>query len=442
MQGQDLAIQLVVEQWATKVHSKEPLPSWRARLDDLESEGPGLMVAIEGLAEVGGSEDQQRLIAWITQEDTAVPVRLACCKSLGKQVHTGLENLATQIATSNAPMRELLVAYLLTEHDSSAARQILLPLLQSSLAPATRLAYDNLARNDLALAYEHANDMLASGDHYVRLSAVNVLHQFDAVEDMRQQAVAIQDENPTMRRTVREHLIEKAQQDPGKFRGAVDEIVSYQLQGGSWQGIEQSILIAVRLEERERCPQLLALLEHTEPDVHIRAAWALQELANSPDIMQAIHEYCQGWTEKLDQGNLIEHKIILRLAYLLEALGRNKYQPAKEMLQLYVPKNSQKMNPITRTSAIWALGRIWEGSQNLELAKQLAQRMLDNDPIAPEADSVQYVSALALGYIGCKESIRPLNTAGPVPPLKLGHAAAWSLSQLGESSFLDSRRER
>ncbi|MCA9133820.1 MAG: HEAT repeat domain-containing protein, partial [Planctomycetales bacterium] len=125
---------------------------------------------------------------------------------------------------------------------------------------------------------------------------------------------------------------------------------------------------------------------------------------------------------------------ILRQSFLFEALGRNEFRPAAEMLKIYVPKNGHKMGDLARASAIWALGKIFRGSQDAGLANQLAQRMHDEDVMDPENELVRYNATLALGWIGAPSSLYQLRAVAYEPPVPLGLAREWAIQQCSGGS--------
>ena len=131
-------------------------------------------------------------------------------------------------------------------------------------------------------------------------------------------------------------------------------------------------------------------------------------------------------------AEIVSAEEIAKTAFLFEAIGRHSFEPAAEMLMLYVPKNAQKMIPLTRASAIYALGYIWQDAANAQLAGLLATRMLDDNPFDPEDRVVRYSSTLALGRIGDPASRAELQKLEVDSGSPLTRASIWSLQQLRE----------
>jgi hypothetical protein len=304
-------------------------------------------------------------------------------------------------------------------------------ILQSAGLPAQRVAYDAIARNFAQLARQRAAEMLTRPDNNLRLKAVEVLNGYDDVESLRIQAAGLEDRNSLVRNTVRENMIRKAELP--QLRPVVDEVITYQLTGKSRQATEQVIMMAVALHEPDRCPQLLSLLEYPQMETTVYAAWALQELAQTPQVTEEIFKFSQSTTQRLKDEAGVSALEIIRQSFLFEALGRNLYQPATESLKLYIPKNGQKMGSLSRASAIWALGKILRNSQDEGMARQLAERMHDEDLVNPEFEVVRYNATVALGWIGGPVSLDQLRRVPYQPPTQLGLSCKWALEQLQSS---------
>ncbi|MEO8272125.1 MAG: hypothetical protein ABI557_20615, partial [Aureliella sp.] len=243
---------------------------------------------------------------------------------------------------------------------------------------------------------------------------------------LRQQAARISDKNYQLRVRVRENLLRKAQ--IADLRPVVDEIIDQQLSSDDYRGLEQAILLSVALHEAERCPTYLKLLEFPRLETSLIAAWALQELAQTPELMAGILAHTLPLTERLVKRERTEFPEHLRLAFLFETMGRNRYQPALDSLKLFIPKE-HSMGDICRASAIWAVGKIIEGSQDAGVAQALAERMMDFDPTNPEDRLVQFNSIVGLGWIKAPDSlekIKGLRKTGGVQDL----AAEWAKLQL------------
>ncbi len=407
------------------------LENWRKRLRADTALGPDLLTAIEGVGATGDKQDQESLQTLLRDDRFPSAMKIVIARALAHVSPAGLESLAQDVLAADLEHRELVAAELLSRHTTDTARDILAGLVKADSLPAQQAAYGAIAENFPELAREQAGEMLSRPDNNLRLKAVEVLNRFDDAESLRLQAVGIADRNSLVRNTVRENLLRKAELP--ELRGEVDEVISFQLEGKTHEGANQAILMAVALREPERCPQLLVLLEHPHLDTTVFAAWALQELAETPEVAERIFELTQPTTQRLIDGKGVTSAEIYRQAFLFEALGRNVYQPAAEALRIYIPKDSHRMGDLARASAIWALGKILQGSQDEGLTQKLAQRMHDESLDDPEFDIVRYNSTIAIGWIGAPSGLDELQRVQYIPPSPLGTSAKWAMEQFKSS---------
>ncbi|MEZ6148804.1 MAG: hypothetical protein R3C09_01670 [Pirellulaceae bacterium] len=404
------------------------LDSWRTRLLDPSSSQSDLLLAIEGVGATGSAQDRPALEALLRSDRHQTPLKISIARALGSVATADLESLANDILAAEMEHRELLVAELLSRHTSPAARGHLRSIVDSSHQPARTVAYTAISRNYAELARELAPQMLEQNDNNLRAQAVAVLDQYDDAVSLRYQAARIADRNYELRVSVRENLLRKTRIP--ELRIVVDEVIDEQLDSDVYQGIEQAILLSVALREAERCPTYLKLLEFPRPETSLIAAWALQELAQTPELMEGILTHTRFLTDRLIKKEPTYRPEHLRQAFLFEAMGRNRYQPAVEMLKLYIDKHHW-MGDFCRASAIWALGKILEDSQDADVAQALAERMLDMDPENPEDPLVQFNSTVALGWIKAPQSLEKLR-AVPAVLGAHGQAAQWAQQQFAK----------
>ncbi len=426
----DSATRPVVERALIAWHSPVALEVWRGRLSQADASLADLRLAIEGVAACGNSQDRPALEALLRSDRMPTPMQALIAHALGELVNSGLEELALQVMASDVPHRQLLTAELMSSHTSSAAQALLQSIVDSDHDPARNVAYAAIAQNYPQLARELAPTMLQQADNNLRSRAIEELDRHGDSESLRIQAQAISDRNYELRVTVRKHLERKA--EIPELLTVVNAVIDQQFTEGIPRGIEQALQLAVALEHRERCPQYVKLLEHPSPEVALLAAWALQEFADQPELMAAMLAHVQPLTERLsarEQTIFPEH---LRQAFLFESFGRNRYQPALEILKRYIPKQHY-MGDFNRASAIWALGKILEGTKDEVVAKDLIERMLDTSNTDPEDPLVQFSATVAIGWIdapGSLEKVKQLRDKSASP---LGTAGHWAQQQLQAS---------
>lgn len=428
--GDDSIARKTIEPWLVRWGSDVALQAWRERIAKEGGLPHEMIVALRGIGATGDTSDRPGLEALIRQPTSLLTVRFAAAEALGKLVDSGLEELSQDVLHSPWAQRELIAARLLAGHSSAKSEETLVELTRCNNTAAQTCAFQIIAANFPERARKLIEPMLVHSDSQTRLIGVHVLDQFDDEASLNQQALVLSDPIPRVRRAVRENLERKARDE--KLRSTVDEIAMHYLRGEAWQGTEQAILLVVALDDARRAPILAQLLEHPKPEIFVRAAWGLQALELQPEVLEQIVAHCQVATGRLENQEVLTFEEIVRIAFCFEAIGRHAYQPADEMLQKYVPKNDHLMRDLTRTSAIYALGHIWEDRPNPALTKELGRRLLDNNPLDPEAITVQYVSAIAMGRIGDRAAMKDLTRAEQYEPTM--RACDWAIERLGGKS--------
>jgi HEAT repeat protein len=428
----DSLLRQIVEPCLVQWQSPAALSVWRKRLRDDRTIITQTVIAMEGLGLLGESSDRPALESSLLSERSRWPVRLAAARALGRLLDSELESLAEEVWNSSLDRRGLLAASLLVEHRSEPAIGLLLEIIERGSPPAQIASYRALDAVDHQRAVELAEELLQHPDDTMRLAVIDVLNAEEGAESLNLQATALSDSIPRVRRVVRQNLRDKASQ--AELGNVVDEIIDHFLTGDRVEGIEQSVLLVSELQQHRRASVLAELLDHPDANVSVRAAWALQTLELEEEMLARVHQRLIRLTEDFASKEAVSDEQRVQGTFLIDALGRHAYRPADAMLRRYIPKGGEILSPHPRAAAIYALGKIWEGSEDVELADRLAERMLDDDPMNPEDDTVKYASAVALGRIGAPASAQPLRQVPEPPPVPRAVAAAWSLQQLAEST--------
>jgi len=403
----------------------------RQRLTRFAPPWSEVQLAIENIA-VGGKPTDRELLEGILHADAATPpIRLAAARALGQVVNEGLEPLSRKLLDSNLPVRELLAATLLSEHNSIATQGLLLNIIQQGPGEAIRAALATLIRLDLPAAQEQAERLSSHPDSGVRLLAIQVMSGLQNETSLNLLVTSLADATPSIRSLARLSL--KAMASDSQWQGMIAESLQQMLRSDSPAGIEQAILLSVELNQVESCGQLIELLEHPSPSVSVTAAWGLQELTVPPELLDRLLAYASTWSDRMhgrraDQP--VETVDFVRLSYAFERLGRSQYAPAMPVLSEFVAKQSPQMEPTVRASAIWAMGKIDAQSGNPELAKQFLTRLLDNEIGNEENELVKFASALALGNLATLELRDAVLGASESRERKVWQACAWAANEI------------
>ena len=425
------AIERRLVQWKSSIALKD----WRQRLTDPSVKPTNLATALQGLAVVGDVDDRTALLATIRSSHTSVANKYLAAVALGAHVDDGLNEFAQQVMDSNLDQRYLIAANLLKRHSGSNTETQFKRILLDGPVSAKVVVYRWISESMLTVARELARQMTTQPDDALRTMAVQVLNRHSDDDSLRIQGTLLNDRHPEVRNLVAENVLEKATQGQ---RAVVDELVVHHLNSEEWTGIGTAIILAVRLKDGSQCNAFLRLLDHPRPEVNMLAGWALMELGNETEILASMLVHAEKMTAESKSSSYVSSDSSatdqIRLSYLHEGFGKNHYQPASEMLLKFIPKTGHRFGIVSRASAIWALGKLNKGKDNMELRSSLYKRISDLDPRHPEDYLVRFACNLALGEMAHPDSVATIERYRQDLPSAIGYAASWALSQIEKAS--------
>lgn len=428
----DPGVAPLVESYLIRWKSTVSLDHWRKILADSQSSQADIERALDGLAQVGQEQDRQLCMQVLRSDQANSITRLAAARTLGILQPDGLTSLADEILRSEVSDKHMLVASLMAKHRADpAALELMQALMQQGTATSKRLAANSIAESYPDKALSVVGDWVKNPDDEIRLAALKLLLSQPSDSNTRLQASLLADSDSLVRNKARVQLLDLAKNG---FRDQVREHLEENLNGQVWQGIEQAIILAVELQDRERCQRFLELLDHPRPEVNMLAGWALMELANDPGIVQSVVPHAEKLTSQLEQGTVLAKQDIIRLSFLFEVFGRNRYEPVLSMLRKYIPKDNFKMGNLSRSSAIWAIGKIMKDQDDPKLRAQLAERIMDLSTRMPENYLVGYACLLALGEFGYTDSKTVVERYSTDGQDALNSAGRWAKAQIEKSA--------
>lgn len=430
----DTLSRTTVEKSLTKWKSPLAREIWRKRLTDPLVPPAEIAIAIEGLAVVGESEDTVALQRLLRENGTTFTNRHLAAVALGQLNQDGLSELAQQVLESDIEQRHLLAAELIKRHAGEKTLAQLRTIFNDGSNVAQFVAAQALFAHFPEVAREYAPEMVGHPDSTMRILALNLLDKHTDEASLRLQALLLDDRNTDIRHLAGTQLISKAVEGQ---RELVDELITEHMNAEPWPGIEQAIIMAVSLQDQTRCTKFLELLEHPRPEVNMHAGWALMELAQDSAILASMVPHVEKATDFMVANGVrppLYKTDTIRLSYLFEAFGRNKYEPMHKLLMKYVPKNDFKMGYASRASAIWALGQLNQGKDNQALREALFERIADVLSIPPEDYLVRFSCILALGEMGFEDSLPTLKNFNDGIPFPIGYACDWATEQIQKAN--------
>ncbi|MFM8263067.1 MAG: HEAT repeat domain-containing protein [Pirellula sp.] len=428
---QDPGLAPLVENHLIRWKSPVAAEHWRKVLSDPKSTPGQVQRALDGLANVGQSQDIPLCNDVLKSEQSTPMTRAAAARTLGMLQSSGLVGLAKDLLNTKDQDKEMLAGFLLANHTQEDALVVLETVLAQGSSPAQRIAAHAIGRNFPKQGLSRIETWVKHPDDEIRLAALELLKNDPSESNTRLQSSMLSDPDLVVRKTAKAQLLELC----GKgFRPLVDECITENLSGKAWQGIEQAIVLAVELQDRSRCARFLELIEHQRAEVNMHAAWGLMELAVDPAIVSGIVPHAQKLTQGLDAGDHYEKQDIIRLSFLLEVFGRNRYEPVADMLKKYIPKRDFRMGNLSRASAIWALGKILKEQDDPALRASLSERIKDLSSLMPENYLVGYACILTLGEFGFLDSMPTIDRYTLDSKDGLNSAGRWAKEQIQKAA--------
>ncbi len=415
---------------------------WLARLRDAGTQPRSLVLAMRGLAAVREAEAVGRLREIVLSAAVEGPVRLEAGRALGLVRDEGLEKDAAGLMGDASPaglVSRLVAASLLQHHRGDEAVRLLQRLATDPEPSVAALAVGRLIELDPGLVLPSLDHLLASPDAKLRSLAVDVLFKRITEERVRLLADRLDDPDTGVRVKARGYLRELAGKK--EFRGRVIENATRVLAGQQrqWRALEQAAILLTQLDHKPVVGRLVQLLTADRPEVFVSAAWGLRVLA-VPETLPAVTEYVKDELGRyLKQQPLPNRRDVplpyfdFQLAQLNQFLGQQKYAPADDVLQMFVPRFANQFPVESRAAGVWALGLIHEGKNVPALATAVEERLNDTGSMPPEDTRVRWMSAITLGRMGAKDalpSLRRYNRDGEPSRDVINNACCWAVAQI------------
>lgn len=289
---------------------------------------------------------------------------------------------------------KVVVAMLLGMYEGNASTQQLVKLA-GDLEPAVAIVAAELLLKSQPTAIDTLLEKFSqSGDTRLRIVAIDRLSQRQEASSAKALAVFLSDQDPQLRVMARDKLIAMAP----TLREAVAAVLLSELRSESVFAQQQSALATGAIDLKTAAPKLLELIESKTADVSLAAAVSLRKLQVEETFAPAL-AYVQKNMAATTPGDRV-----LVSTQMVQMFGLVAYEPANETLVKLVPKNSGSAT--LRAAAIWALGKLHEGKPDVQLTRDLTRRANDGAGMEPEDSSVREQSAIAIGRMKDKRSLK------------------------------------
>jgi HEAT repeat protein len=387
------------------------------------------VLAIQALLAVHEKNAVLALRELALSRDVSFLVRHEAARALSELQTSGSEADAERLLTDASAGRvseRLIAATLLRRHAGEAASALLLKLATDPEPAVAALAVHRLVETDSRRVVPLLEQLLASPDAKLRGLGVETLRREPGAEQVRLLGVRLADPHPDVRSQARRALRELATR--AELREPVVHEAMHVLDADDWRGREQAAILLAQVGHRPAARRLLELLAADRPEVYITAAWGLRQLAD-PETLPAVLEYFN--RTLFGAGHLTVLAADPQLCQLAQLFGQATFEPADAALRRLIPPKSAGFE--TRAAAIWALGRIHAGQPDSQIAAACEGRIRAVVPGDLEDIRVRRMSAVALGLMKAKDSLRTLRSSDkPSPPTLdvVQNACVWAVSQI------------
>lgn len=408
---------------------------WMERIRDGDAGQSLSLFAIDGLRQLGSTQAIEPLSRLLEKTGGTTQQRSSVARAMGEIQASGLVSKARGIldATSLHPqLNAVLAVHLLARHDDQETIELLQELALQRGAAVQSIALQRLYE----IGFEHVDQLAAelidSPDVNVRRWVARAMVDTQSVDRIGMLCSLLDDINPSLRRDVRNSLIELAE-----LESLRDEVIAETmdvLDSNLWRGCEQACLVLARLDHKPSAPRMVELLGHERGDVNVAAAWGLTQLRVErllPDMLDHAASVLQGFRSGALDDDMPGAS--LHVAHLFNAFGDQLYRPSEPLLREYLPKDFS-LGTESRAAAAWALGMFYEDDPQEDLVKIMVQRMTDMFSAEPETFDMQQMCAVSLGRMNAESALPALRKFANTLE-DSGLACFWAIEQItGEPS--------
>ncbi len=410
---------------------------WLERLENRSTRPRETVLALRGLARVNETKALAVVRQMVLDKLLRPDIRLESALAAGRLGEQGLEpdvTRLTNVARDSSVLDRVCAVRLLSRHSGDTSQSLLTELAKDVEPTVASAALARLNEIDPGLVLPLAESALSRPDPLVRQQGAACYIQRPTPERIPVLARLLDDPHPQIRGEVREALLRLEQ--TAELSQPIRQSALQELGREGWRGQEQAALLLAALDHKAASGRLVELLESKRPEIMIATAWALRRLEVRETLPALLDKATRQTELRLkDESTAID----MQVAHLFEAFGRMKYAPAEPLMLPYVakPPIGKAMKFFSRGTAIWALGRLHEGTPDNALADQLIARVIDIDPFPPEFPVIRQVSAVALVRMKAVSQIEALRTFNKLksPHESTGLYLRWALSELAGDTF-------
>ena len=409
---------------------------WLRRLEDRALRPLWLLLAIRCLAVTKESAAQQPLLQLVHDRRGATNIRLAAAQTLAVISSDGLIADARQHTSDKSAgkaIERLLGMTLISGHSSQDAIALIQELAADAEPSVATAALTRLLDINPALTFDLAPTAVTNPDVNVRRHGAQALVSKADETSIRQLTRLLSDPNPKLRRWVAKSFLDLAARP--ELRNTVIAETERALTSDDWRGLEQAILLAVHLEQKNYANRMLELLQHSRPEVAVTAAWALRRF-QLPETLTEMLNHAQRQYDRIRNKDTAPHVSQLidgQHSQLFQAFGQLRFTDAEPLMRKFVPKNFSLGNE-SRAAACWALGYLHENRATPDLTQQFVGRLSDVESMMPEVEPVRRTCGVSLGRMKSTSALPVVRNFAASDGITsaVGQSCWWAIEQLSD----------
>jgi HEAT repeat protein len=439
----DTGLSLAVEERLMEWNSTLALDAWRNRLKETTVTKDRLLVAVQGIAKLGSSDDVAQLEGLLRNRKQPLSVRYVAAQGIARIDNKKALELLDEVAAGTirgdvalsdqkadaGPVWDywLATTYLIGTHETDRTKELLIEALKKGSDVARAVALRQLGQMSVDEFKKQLSLVRNDPEINVRLEVLEFLSKHVDEEAIVILGEYLGDDQPRVREMARDVLLKLA--DVETQRPVVEREVSKALKSEKWWQVEQALIAAASLGMKNEEQQFLVLLDHKQAEVYVTAAWALRVLAHSPEVISKMVEIVNSDTDRFFGDDSFDEPVYHRTAHLIEGLSVRKVPEARASIARYVPKN-QKAGLASRMSALWGMGKYLRDKPEQKFSDAYIVIIYDKMGFGAEFGIMRYCAMIGLGNMAdpySKAKIVELEE-GEASPMAL--AKGWALEQI------------
>ncbi len=405
---------------------------WLKRLNDHPPSRRRLNLAIDALGKLREPTAAKATKKLLLDRSMTVTLRLAAARALARIQTSDLEETARRLASESSDSRtvgRLMAATLLSEHSGDKAKELLIELALDKQPAVAAIAIRRLLRIEPTAVFPHVPQLLKSRDGKLRRLAAECVASVPKTESVKTLEPLLNDPHPDVRNFVRRALAKFSENS--NLADPVIEAGRNVIRGESWRGLEQAAILLVVLDDKSVARRLVDLVGNPRFEVRVAAAWGLRKLA-VPKALEGMLRMAKRESKRYREIDGTSEAVI---GQLFQAFGQMKYRPAEDFMRDEYLAKKPVYGWHSRAAAAWAIGHLYEGRDNRELAKQLLERLEDVDPpppAFPEYWEVRQMCAVSLGRMKAKSMLEKLKEWRNLEGIdsQIGYTCAWAIHNI------------